>query len=243
MSLLLGIDIGTTATKALLLDPSAGVVAEAERATQLDSPHPGWAEEDPEAWWANVCSVTRELTGGVDVGAVGVSGMVPCTVLLDGHGRPLRRSMQQNDARSVTEIDELRRRLANSRILERTGSAITQQSTGPRLLWLARNEPDVWRRTRSIVGSYDYITMRLSGERAVEQNWALETGMLDLETGSWAPDVLDASGLTPAMLPPIKRPESVVGRLTASAASETGLQAGLPVVAGTRWRGGHHARR
>ena len=233
MSLLLGIDIGTTATKALLLDPEAGVVAEAERTTQLDSPHAGWAEEDPEEWWVNVCSVTRELTSDVDVAAVGVSGMVPCTVLLDAHDKPLRRSMQQNDARSVKEIAELRGRLADARILERTGSAITQQSAGPRLLWLAQHEPDVWRRARSIVGSYDYITMRLSGERTVEQNWALETGMLDLETGSWAPDIIEASGATPALLPPIRRPESVVGRVTASAADETGLRVGVPVVAGT----------
>ena len=233
MSLLLGIDIGTTATKALLLDPTVGVVAEAERATRLDSPHTGWAEEDPEEWWTNVCLVTRELTSDVDVAAVGVSGMVPCTVLLDENDRPLRRSIQQNDSRSVTEIDELRKRLTDARILERTGSAITQQSIGPRILWLAQHEPDVWRRTRSILGSYDYVAMRLTGERNVEQNWALETGVLDLETGTWAADVIEASGLNAAMLPPIRRPETIVGRVTASAANETGLRVGVPVVAGT----------
>ena len=233
MSLLLGIDVGTTATKGLLLDPSDGVVAEAERTTHLDSRHAGWAEEDPNEWWSNVCSITRELATGVDVAAVGVAGMVPCTVLLDEDDRPVRASMQQNDARSVAEIAELRRELSNSRILKRTGSAITQQSTGPRLLWLAKNEPAVRERVRSIVGSYDYITMRLGGERGVERNWALETGMLDLETGEWAPDILEASGLTAGLLPSVRLAESVVGRVSISAAKETGLLAGAPIVAGT----------
>ena len=91
----------------------------------------------------------------------------------------------------------------------------------------------MWRDTRSIVGSYDYIAIRLSGERNVERNWALETGMWDLETGTWAADVLEASGSTQGMLPPVRRPETVVGVVTASAASETGLRAGVPVVAGT----------
>ena len=100
MSLLLGIDIGTTGTKALLLDPQRGPVAEAERPSQLHSAMPGWAEEDPDTWWANVCALTRELAHGADIAAVGVTGMVPCTILLDAHDRALRWSVQQNDARS-----------------------------------------------------------------------------------------------------------------------------------------------
>ena len=116
MSLLLGIDIGTTATKGLLLDPLGGVVAEAERPTHLVSEQAGWAEEDPDEWWSNVCSITRELAADVEVAAVGVAGMVPCTVLLDEHDRPVRASMQQNDAPSVAEIARLRNELSSSRI-------------------------------------------------------------------------------------------------------------------------------
>ncbi len=233
MSLLLGIDVGTTGTKALLLDPERGVVGEAERPCTLHSIHAGWAEEDTEEWWANVRATTRELVEGADIAAVGVTGMVPCTIPLDEHGTPLRWSIQQNDARSVGEVEELRRRLEGRRILERTGSAITQQSTGPRLLWLAEHEPDVWRRTRTLMGSYDYITMMLTGERSVESNWALETGLYDLETGTWAHDVLEASGASEDLLPPVRRPDEVVGHVTAAAAAATGLKAGTPVVAGT----------
>jgi xylulokinase len=233
MSLLLGIDVGTTATKGLLLDSATGVVAEAERPARLYSPHPGWAEQDPGEWWANVCSLTRELASEARIAAVGVSGMVPCTVLLDERDQPLRYSIQQNDARAVQEIEVLRRRLGAARVLARTGSDITQQSLGPRLMWLAQHEPDVWRKARTIVGSYDYIVSRLTGERTVEQNWALETGLFDMETGTWANDILEAAGGTRALLPAIRRPEEVVGTVSTSAAAETGLGVGVPVVSGT----------
>ena len=232
MSLLLGIDVGTTGTKALLLDPQRGPVAEAERPSQLHSVLPGWAEEDPDAWWANVCALTRELAHGADIAAIGVTGMVPCTILLDAHNRALRWSVQQNDARSGTQVAELNRRLAGTRVLERTGSAITQQATGPRFLWFAEHEPDLWQQTRTVLGSYDYIAMRLTGELAVEANWALETGLFDFRAGSWAEDIVAASGGRLDLLPPIRRPEEIVGHLTEQAARETGLPAGLPVVAG-----------
>jgi xylulokinase len=233
VSLLLGIDIGTTATKALLLDPERGIVAEAERVAHLHSSKPGWAEEDPAEWWTNVCSLCRELvTPKTEVAAVGVTGMVPCTILLDQHGKQLHWSVQQNDARTTDEVQELRRRLADARVLERTGSAVTQQSTGPRLLWFATHEPDVWSKTRWIMGSYDYIAMRLCGERAVESNWALESGLYDLEAGHWAEDIVEAAGAHPSLLPPVASPDDIVGRLTNEAARETGLASGIPVVAG-----------
>ena len=135
--------------------------------------------------------------------------------------------------RSAEEVAELRRRLDGRRVLERTGSAITQQCAGPRLLWLAKHEPQVWQKARTLLGSYDYITMRLTGECGVESNWALETGLYDLETKTWAPDVLEACGAHLGLLPPIRRPEEIVGRVSTRAARETGLKEGVPVVAGT----------
>jgi xylulokinase len=233
VSLLLGIDIGTTSTKGILLDPGRGLVGESERHTTLHSDHAGWAEEDVAEWWANVVSLCRELSAQGEIAAVGVSGMVPCVILHDADGQPIRRSIQQNDARAVAEIDELRTRLDGARVLERTGSAITQQSVGPTLLWLQRHEPDAWGRARTIAGSYDTIVRMLTGERSVEANWALESGLYDLGTGTWAPDIVEASGLDPELLPPVRRPDEVVGRLTPGAAAATGLRAGTPVVAGS----------
>jgi xylulokinase len=233
MTLLLGIDIGTTATKAMLLDADRGPVAEAERRTELHSPHPGWAEEDPGQWWDNVCALVRELAAGTDVAAVGFSGMVPCVILLDEEGRVLRPSIQQNDARAAPQIDRLRDRLAGARVLERTGSPVTQQSVGPTLMWLADEEPDRWSRAATVLGSYDLMAFRLTGEPGVESNWALESGLYDLETGDWAHDIVKAAGADPGLLPPIRRPDEVVGTVTEEAARATGLPAGTPVVAGS----------
>ncbi len=231
MSVLLGIDVGTSATKAVVVDPAGAILAQAERPVELRSPRPGWAEEDPEQWWANVCSLCRELPVS-DVAAIGVSGMVPAVILLDEAGRRLRPSIQQNDARAAREVEELRAALGPS-VLPRTGSPVTQQSVGPTALWLARNEPDVWAATHTVLGSYDYVVLRLTGNRAVERNWALESGLYELATGAWAEDICTAAGLDPARLPPPRRPDEVVGEVTAEAAAETGLRPGTPVVAGS----------
>jgi xylulokinase len=233
VSHLLGIDIGTTATKAILLEPDRGPVAEAERPVQLHSPHPGWAEEDTDQWWRNVRELVRELAADREVAGVGFSGMVPCVILLDADGGVLRRSIQQNDARAVDEIRELRQRLGDARVLERTGSPITQQSVGPTLMWLAKHEPDSWSRARTVLGSYDLMAFRLTGERGVESNWALESGLYDLDTGGWAADIVEAAGARPSLVPAVRRPEEVVGLVTEPAAAETGLPAGTPVVAGS----------
>ncbi len=233
MSLLLGIDIGTTATKAVLLDTEAGLVAEASRPTALHSDQPGWAEEEVGEWWANLCALARELVSHGQPDAVGVSGMVPCVVLLDAAGRPLRRSIQQNDARATTEIDELNRELAGARILERTGSPITQQSVAPTLRWLKRHEPATLAAARAVLGSYDAMTMFLTGVPSVERNWAVESGLYDLGTESWAGDVLAAVGVDPDLLPPVRSPSDVVGSVTETAAAETGIRPGTPVIAGS----------
>jgi xylulokinase len=230
---LLGIDVGTTATKAVLLDPDRGLVAEAERDVRLHSPDPGWAEEDTEEWWGNVRALTREIAGEAEVAAVGFSGMVPCVILLDEAGTVLRRSIQQNDARAVEEIRELRGRLADARVLERTGSPVTQQSVGPTLMWLSKHAPEAWGRTRTVLGSYDLMAFRLTGERGVEINWALESGLYDLETGTWGADLVEATGADPTVLPAVRRPEEVAGRVTEEGAAATGLRAGTPVVAGS----------
>jgi xylulokinase len=233
VSLLLGIDIGTTATKAILLDPTDGLIAEAERPTTLYSDHAGWAEEEVEEWWANVVALCRELVPGRHIACVGVSGMVPCVVLHDEAGRPIRRSIQQNDARARVEISEVSERLADARVLERTGSAITQQSVAPTILWLQRNEPEAWARTRTIAGSYDTVVRLLTGERVVERNWALESGLYDLETDTWGPDLLGAAELDETLLPRARRPDEIVGLVSATAAEATGLKPGTPVVAGS----------
>lgn len=238
MSLLLGIDIGTTATKGILLDPNRGILAEAESPSTLASPEPGWAEEDPYAWWDSTAAVTRlclERAGrsGADVSAVGVSGMVPTLILLDAAGEALYPSIQQNDARAVREIAEFHAQTDEHDILMRTGSAITQQSIGPKLLWLRRRRPDLMDRAAHVLGSYDYIVYRLTGSFSCERNWALESGLFDLLREDWDPQLLELSTISANWLGAVHWPADVVGEVTAEAARHTGLRAGIPVVAGS----------
>ncbi len=165
--------------------------------------------------------------------SVGISGMVPCVVLLDARGRPVRRSIQQNDARATAEITELQEELADADILRRTGSPISQQSVAPTVRWLARHEPAALAATVAVMGSYDVMVWRLTGQPSVELNWAVESGLYDLGSRAWAHDVLDAVGLDERLLPPVRMPADIVGAVTPAAAAETGLRAGTPVIAGS----------
>jgi xylulokinase len=167
-ALLIGLDLGTTATKCVLVDAERGVVGEDARPVVLSSRHPGWAEEDPAEWWRNACELIPAVLlaagmPGRDVRAIGVSGMVPALLCLDAGGRPLRPAIQQNDARAADEVTELRGALPAKDVLARTGSAVTQQSIGPKVAWLRRHEPEIADQTAAICGSYDYLVRRLTG--------------------------------------------------------------------------------
>lgn len=233
--LLLGIDLGTTATKLVLVDPAAVVRAEVARASDLVSGGPGVAEADTARWWANVCGAVPDLLErGVvasQITAVSTTGMVPAVVPLDADDRPLRSAILQNDSRATAEIEELADRLRGVDLVARTGSALTQQSVAPTALWLARHEPDVWERTRSLAGSYDWLLRALGARPHLERNWALESGLFGLN-GEPVDEVLAASGLDPALLPPIVDPGSIVGEVSAVACAQTGIPAGTPLVVG-----------
>jgi xylulokinase len=237
MAIVLGLDIGTTSTIGILADTDGAVLALADAPVTLHSAHPGWAEEEPEEWWANACAICRRLLAEARlppsaVKAVGVTGMVPALVLLDADGRPIRRSIQQSDGRTGAEVAEIAREVDAARFLARTGNGVNQQLVAPRLRWLARHEPDAFARIRTVLGSYDFIAGRLTGAPALERNWALEAGFLDLGTGMIAPDLVALGGIAPERLPPLRAGEAIIGTVTQAAAAETGLAAGTPVVAG-----------
>jgi xylulokinase len=235
---LLGVDLGTTSTKVILVDTTGHLLAEVSRPATLRSPQIAWAEEDPEEWWQNVGALVPECLhhAGINAGgiaAVGVSGMVPAVVLTDGDGFAVRPSIQQNDARAVAEIAEQRRLTDEQDILRRTGSAITQQSVGPKLLWLRRHEPETLRRAARVMGSYDYLARRLTAAWSIERNWALESGLFDLHREDWDDDLLRLATIDRAWVTPARRPDDIVGTVTAAAAAATGLAPGTPVAAGS----------
>jgi xylulokinase len=235
---LLGVDIGTTSTKAVVIDTEGHLLADASRPATLQSPHAAWAEEEPEEWWSNFCALVPECLhrAGISAGriaGVAVSGMVPAVVLVDADGYPVRPSIQQNDARAVAEIEEQRRMTDAGDILLRTGSAITQQSVGPKLCWLWRHEPETVRRAVRVMGSYDYIAHRLTGTFSIERNWALESGLFDRTRSDWDDDLLRLAAIDRNWLARASLPSDVVGRMTPEAARLSGLIAGTPVAAGS----------
>jgi xylulokinase len=158
--------------------------------------------------------------------------MVPTLILLDEYGNVLRPSIQQNDARSVEEIEYFRQQTDADDILERTGSAVTQQSIGPKLLWLRKHEPEVMDRAKHVLGSYDYIVYRMTGTRSSESNWALESGLFTRDR-SWEPLLLELSTIPSDWFGNVHQPSERVGGLTTEAACHLGLAEGTPVVAGS----------
>ena len=232
----LGIDVGTTALKAVALDRERGVVAQVERDHELLSAHPGWAEEDPEQWWATTRDAIRTLLTTIpaeEIAAIGVSGMVPAMVLLDASGQPLRPSIQQNDARSIVEVKELQAAVDLREFFTITGGMPNQQNIDPRWRWLKQHEPDIVARTAYLCGSYDFIVYRLTGQLSLEENWAAESGLYDIRQHRWHTPYLEHAGIDAAILPPVRQPTEIVGGISEAVAGQTGLRVGTPVVAGS----------
>ena len=235
--MLLGLDLGTTAVKAVVLDSDRGLLAADSLPNAPASPQPGWSEQDAGAWLDNALALIPRVcaAAGIEpsaVVAVGVAGCVPCVLPLGDDDRPLRPALLYNDARAHAEIDDLTAELAEARVLQRTGAGITQQSVGPKLRWLQRHEPAVWTRTRRVAGSYDWLAGQLAEVAFSERNWALESGLYDLGTGAYATDLCAAAGVSGDLFGPLRDPSDVVGGVSAAVAGQTGLRDGIPVVAG-----------
>ena len=237
MTVLLGLDIGTTSTIGILIDNRGGTLAVASRPTKLFSDQANWAEEEPMQWWENVGAVCRELLSRTSlpiaaVTGIGVTGMLPAVVLLDFEGNAIRRSIQQNDARATNELDQFASGMTEAEFLTRSGTGYSQQLIGPKLMWLRDHEPKNYSRAHAVVGASDFITTKLTGTLQVEHNWALESGFVNLVTGEYDESLISLSGINPALLQPIRRSEDIVGQLLPSAARHMGLREGIPVIAG-----------
>jgi len=233
----IGLDIGTTSTIALLVHLPDTVVSVASRPVTLSSPHVGWAEEDPAEWWRNSCEVLREILEAEPrarshLAGICVTGMVPAVVLLDEVGNLLRPSIQQSDGRCGREVSELASEMPERSFIARTGNGINQQLVAAKLRWIERHEPDVFRRIATVLGSYDYVNWKLTGKRAVEHNWALEAGFIDLADNEIAGDLVALAHVPRSAIPEKYASHAHLGTVTAEAAALTGLPEGLPVFGG-----------
>ncbi|MGH3797575.1 MAG: FGGY-family carbohydrate kinase [Pseudonocardiaceae bacterium] len=236
--LLLGVDIGTSSSKGVLVTPDGSVLAQASRPHRTSTPRPGWVEHDAEAvWWADFCAIARDLVAAADgraLAGLGVSGIGPGVLPADASGTPLRPAILYGvDTRATAEIDELTGELGAEAILERCGMRLTTQAVGPKLRWLARHEPDVAAGMRMLLMASSYLVHRLTGRYVLDHHSASQSAPLyDLSARAWYTDWAEqvAPGLE---LPELLWPTEVAGSVTAAAAAETGLPEGLAVTAGT----------
>jgi xylulokinase len=228
----LGIDVGTSSLKALVLDVDGSVMGTASAAYPLTTPQPGWVEADPEAWWQAAAIAVPEAAGSHadDIAAIGLSGQMHGVVLSDDAGRALRPAVIWADSRARRQLEayhalggELRSKLANP---------IATGMAGPTLLWLRDNERPHYRQAHWALQPKDWLRLRLMHEAATEPSDASATLLYDMTTEYWATDVLDELDLRLDFLAPIRESAEICGVLTASAAAILGVRPNLPVVGG-----------
>ena len=237
MQYLLGIDIGTSGTKAVLFDPQGKAVAFSTAEYPLYQPKNGWAEQAPEDWWNAVVQTTAAVLrkSGADAGdvkGVGLSGQMHGLVLLDREGTVLRPSILWCDGRTTEECREITETIGKSRLIEITANPALPGFTAGKILWVRKHEPKLWAKTAHILLPKDYIRYRLTGEFATEVSDASGMNLLDVSRRAWSEEVFAKLGLDPAFFGRMYESCEVTGTVHREAARVTGLAVGTPVVGG-----------
>ncbi|GAP55046.1 glycerol kinase 2 [Arthrobacter sp. Hiyo6] len=206
------------------------------RTHEVSRPRPGWVEMGADEWWEEFSSIAKELTSctDADIRAVGVSGMGPCALLTDNGGTPLRPAILYGvDTRATAEIEALSQQLGAAAILERSGSALSTQAVGPKLAWIAVNEPDVMERASRLFMPSSWLVWKLSGQYVLDHHSASQcTPLYDTVDNSWYRPWAEL--IAPNIeLPPLLWANEIAGIVSLEAAAATGLPEGIPVIAGT----------
>jgi xylulokinase len=233
----LGIDVSTTATKALLIDQAGLVIGVSSSKYLFKTPRPLWSEQSPELWWQGTLQSIRTLLiqTGIDpaeIRGIGLTGQMHGLVLLDEIGNVLRPAILWNDQRTQAQCDEIHQRVGRDRFIQITGNVALTGFTAPKILWVAQNEPEVYAKARHVLLPKDYIRFRLTGEFAMDKADGSGTVLFDLKQRGWSSEVLEKLGIDPSWMPPTLEGPEVTGCITVEAAASTGLKAGTPVVAG-----------
>lgn len=233
----LGIDVGTSGTKTVLFTQDGQVVASQTREYPLYQPENGWAEQEPEDWWQAAVSTIRGVLeeSGVrpeEIAGVGLSGQMHGLVMLGERGEALRRSIIWCDGRTGKQCEEITERVGARRLVEITANPALAGFTASKILWVREHEPEVYAKCRHILLPKDYIRYRLTGELATEVSDASGMQLLDVPARRWSGEVLDALEIDRGLLAEVYESVEVSGKVSAQAASLTGLFAGTIVVGG-----------
>lgn len=231
-----GVDIGTSSSKGVLVASDGTVLHSAVRAHSVRRPAPGLVEMGATVWWDDFVSITRELTtaGAHQIAAVGVSGMGPCVLLTDHSDVPLRPAILYGvDTRSVAQLARLEAQLGADAVRRRGGSPLTSQAAGAKIAWVADNEPEVFARARRLYMPSSWLVRKLTGAYLLDHHSASQcTPMYDIIGCDWYAPWVEL--IAPQLeLPPLRWPTELAGTVASDAAAATGLPAGIPVATGT----------
>jgi len=234
---LLGIDVGTGGTRALVIDEQGHIVASAtSEHVPFASPQTGWAEQDPRDWWRATGEAVRAAVakaGGADrIAAVGFSGQMHGSSMLDASGEVVRPALLWCDQRTDAECREITERIGAARLIELTLNPALTGFTLPKLLWVRKHEPAKWKTVRSVLLPKDYVRFRLTGDKATDVADASGTLLFDVANRVWSGTMLDEMGIDASLMPRSYESPDVTGEVSRDGAEATGLTAGTPVVAG-----------
>jgi xylulokinase len=237
MTYVLGVDVSTTATKALLIDEAGVVKGVGAAEYPYEIPRPLWSEQDPHLWWEGTVAAIRSVlastrTAGAEITAIGLTGQMHGAVLLDAADRVLRPAILWNDQRTAAECDLIREAVGRERLIATTGNDALTGFTAPKLIWVREHEPDVWRQIAHLLLPKDYVRLRLTGGYAVDKADGAGTLLFDLAARQWSRLLLEALEIDERWLPATLEGPQITGEVSKAAAAETGLAPGTPVVAG-----------
>src|SRR5580704_1698675 len=235
---LLGIDIGTGGTRAVLIDETGRVIGSATAEHQpISAPHRGWAEQAPDDWWAAACKAVPQCLANAkatvdEVESVGLTGQMHGLVMLDADGKVLRPALIWCDQRTEEECREITEKIGAKRLIELTANPALTGFTLPKIWWVQKHEPEIWKRVKKIMLPKDYVRFRLTGAHAIDVADASGTLILDVVNRRWSKEMMAASNLSEEMLPKVLESQEISGKISEAGAKASGLKAGIPVVAG-----------
>ena len=234
---LIGIDVGTSSTKTVLINDSGEVVFTLAPEYDFETPQVGWAECDPQNWWQATLTAIKAMLeqSGVsadDIAGIGLTGQMHGMVLLDAQGKVLRPCIMWNDQRTPAQCTALTEKVGVDKVLELTGNPVLPGFTAPKILWVRDNEPDIFSQVAKVLLPKDYIRYRLSGTYATEVSDASGTGLLNVSKRDWSGEMLAACGIPRAWMADVSESIEVTAKISEEVAALTGLRAGTPIVGG-----------
>ena len=233
--LYIGIDLGTSACKLLLVDADGAILNTVSKSYPISFPHPGWSEQDPSDWWDAVVTGVPELLRGFDasqVSGIGAGGQMHGLVTLDAKDDVIRPAILWNDGRTAKQVDDLNEKIGRKRLSALTANIAFAGFTAPKLLWMRENEPENFAKIEKIMLPKDYVNYKLTGVHSCDYSDASGMLLLDVQHKRWSQEMLKICGVTENRLPKLYESYEVVGTLTREAAQTLGLPETVKVVAG-----------